>query len=70
MEVNDINDMPVQEDSEFITAPFRGRNSFWRYFTGSVTPFIVSNLIGAIPLVVVMLAYAGDVMPKRRDARL
>lgn len=65
MEVNDINDMPVQEDSAFITAPFRGRNSFWRYFTGSVTPFVVSNLIGAIPLVVVMFTYAGGVIPQR-----
>jgi membrane protease YdiL (CAAX protease family) len=65
MEVNDINDMPVQEDSEFISAPFRGRNSFWRYFTGSVTPFIVSNLIGAIPLVVVMFTYAGGVIPQK-----
>ncbi len=65
MEVNDINDMPVQEDSAFITAPFSGRNSFWRYFTGSVTPFIVSNLIGAIPLMVVMFTYAGGVIPQR-----
>jgi hypothetical protein len=65
MEVNDINDMPVQEDSAFITAPFSGRNSFWRYFTGSVTPFVVSNLIGAIPLVVVMFTYAGGVIPQR-----
>jgi membrane protease YdiL (CAAX protease family) len=66
MEMNDINGVPVKEDSTSITAPFKGRNSFWRYFTGSVTPFIVSNLIGAIPLVVVMIAYAGDgVMPQR-----
>jgi membrane protease YdiL (CAAX protease family) len=65
MEVNDINDVPVQEDSAFITAPFRGRNSFWRYFTGLVTPFLVSNLIGAIPLMVVMFAYAGGVIPQR-----
>jgi membrane protease YdiL (CAAX protease family) len=66
MEVNDINGMPLQENSEFITAPFRGRNSFWRYFTGSVSPFLVSNLIGAIPLAVVMIAYAADgVMPVR-----
>lgn len=58
--------MPLQENSEFITAPFRGKNSFWRYFTGSVSPFLVSNLIGAIPLAVVMIAYATDeVMPER-----
>jgi len=69
MEVNDINGstgMQVQEESAFLTAPFKGKNSFWRYFTGTVTPFIVSNLIGAIPLVVIMIAYAGDgVMPER-----
>jgi membrane protease YdiL (CAAX protease family) len=66
MEVNDINDTQVQEDSAFITAPFNGKNSFWRYFTGTVTPFLVSNFIGAIPLAVVMIVYAGDgVMPER-----
>jgi membrane protease YdiL (CAAX protease family) len=66
MEVNDVNGMQVQEESAFLTAPFKGKNSFWRYFTGSVTPFIVSNLIGAIPLAVVIIAYAGDgVMPAR-----
>jgi len=66
MEVNDINRVQVQENSAFITAPFRGKNSFWRYFTGSVSPFLVSNLIGAIPLAVVMIAYAADgVMPER-----
>ena len=66
MEMNDINGVPLQENSEFITAPFRGRNSFWRYFTGSVAPFLVSNLIGAIPLAVVMIAYATDgAMPVR-----
>ena len=69
MEVNDINDvtgMQVQEESAFLTAPFKGKNSFWRYFTGTVTPFIVSNLIGAIPLAVIMIAYAGNgVMPQR-----
>lgn len=63
---NDVNGIQVQEESAFLTAPFKGKNSFWRYFTGTVTPFIVSNLIGAIPLVVVMIAYAGDsVMPER-----
>ncbi len=65
-DINDVNSLQVQEESAFITAPFKGKNSFWRYFTGSVTPFIVSNLIGAIPLAVIMIAYAGDgVMPQR-----
>ena len=69
MEVNDINDvngMQVQEENAFLTAPFKGKNSFWRYFTGSVSPFIVSNLIGAIPLAVVMIVYASNgVLPQR-----
>lgn len=65
MEADDIGGMPVKDDSAFITAPFKGKNSFWRYFTGSVSPFLVSNLIGAIPLVVVMLAYAGGAVPER-----
>ena len=66
MKVNDINGMQVREESAFLTAPFKGKNSFWRYFTGSVTPFLVSNLIGAIPLAVIMIAYAGDsLLPER-----
>jgi membrane protease YdiL (CAAX protease family) len=66
MEAEEINGTPVQGDSAFITAPFRGRNSFWRYFTGSVTPFIVSNLIGAIPLAIVMITYAeGGKIPEK-----
>lgn len=48
-----------QGDSVFLTAPFAGRNAFWRYFIGTVTPFLVSNTIGAIPLIVVMFAYSG-----------
>jgi len=69
MEVNDINDvsgLQVQEESAFLTAPFKGKNSFWRYFTGAVTPFLVSNFIGAIPLGVILIAYASDnVLPQR-----
>jgi len=69
MEVNGINDgngTQVQAESAFLTAPFKGKNSFWRYFTGSVTPFIVSNLIGAIPLALIMIAYAnGSALPER-----
>ncbi|MCU0376979.1 MAG: CPBP family intramembrane metalloprotease [Bacteroidales bacterium] len=48
-----------QVDSAFLAAPFLGKNAFWRYFMGTVTPFLVSNIIGAIPLIVVMIAYSG-----------
>ncbi len=59
MAVEETTGVQTKEDSAFITAPFRGKNSFWRYFTGTITPFLVSNLIGAVPLVVVMIIYAG-----------
>ncbi len=48
-----------QGDSSFLTAPFFGKNAFWRYFLGTVTPFLASNIIGAIPLIVVMAAHSG-----------
>lgn len=54
-------------ESPFITTPFSGRNSFWRYFTGGVTPFIVSNIIGAIPLGIVMVSHTldGSALPQK-----
>jgi membrane protease YdiL (CAAX protease family) len=52
--------MTVVNDNSFLTSPFRGKNAFWRYFIGSVTPFIVSNVIGAIPLIIVMIVYSGS----------
>ncbi len=55
MEISEPTSAPVGGDDLFLTAPFRGKNAFWRYFTGAVIPFIASNLIGAIPLVVVMI---------------
>jgi membrane protease YdiL (CAAX protease family) len=57
---NEILESPVQGDTPFITAPFRGKNAFWRYFLGGVIPFLVSNIIGAIPLGIVMVTYALD----------
>ena len=60
METNEILESPVQGDTPFITAPFRGKNAFWRYFLGGVIPFLVSNIIGAIPLGIVMVTYALD----------
>ncbi len=39
-----------------MAAAFSGKNSFWRYFLGLVLPFIVANIIGAIPLVIITLS--------------
>ena len=60
-----------QGDSSFLTAPFFGKNAFWRYFIGTVTPFLVSNTIGAIPLIVVMAVIFGrqETPHKRWHAR-
>ena len=41
-------------ETPFMAAAFAGKNAFWRYFIGTVTPFLASNLIGSIPLLVVM----------------
>jgi membrane protease YdiL (CAAX protease family) len=60
MESNEILESPQQGDTPFITAPFKGKNAFWRYFLGGVIPFLVSNIIGAIPLGIVMVTYAID----------
>jgi membrane protease YdiL (CAAX protease family) len=65
MEFNNTKIPPVIRDSDFITVPFRGKNSFWRYFIGAISPFIVSNVIGAIPMVIVMFMYSsGGVIPQ------
>ena len=55
-----------QGDSSFLTAPFFGKNAFWRYFIGTVTPFLVSNILGAIPLIVVMAAHSGGRKPPHK----
>jgi membrane protease YdiL (CAAX protease family) len=65
MDVYHNNASPAQDDSDFITAPFKGKNSFWRYFIGGISPFLVSNFIGAIPLVIVMFIYStGRAIPE------
>lgn len=49
-----------------MTAPFRGKNAFWRYFIGVITPFLASNLIGALPLVAIMMTNTvGGVVPQK-----
>jgi membrane protease YdiL (CAAX protease family) len=56
---------PAEEtsDSPFMTAPFRGKNAFWRYFVGVVAPFIAANVIGALPLAAVILTSTLDGSP-------
>ena len=61
METNEITDAPVVTgETPFLTAPFRGKNAFWRNFLGGAVPLIVSNIIWAIPLAVVMISYTLD----------
>lgn len=59
MRTDTIENYNGQGDSTFLTAPFMGKNAFWRYFIGTIVPFLASNIIGAIPLIVVMVAYSG-----------
>jgi len=68
MEINTITDAPAAgNESPFMSAPFRGKNSFWRYFLGTVAPFLVSNIIGAIPLAIVIISYTldGSTLPQK-----
>jgi uncharacterized protein len=57
-EINYNNQLKVTETDPFITTAFKGRTSFWSYLLMSVAPFLVSNFIGSIPLLVVMFMYA------------
>lgn len=54
-------------DTPFMTAPFRGKNAFWRYFVGIVAPFIAANVIGALPLAAVIITRTleGSPMPQK-----
>ncbi|NLD63401.1 MAG: hypothetical protein GX646_05845, partial [Bacteroidales bacterium] len=54
-------------DTPFMTAPFRGKNAFWRYFVGVVAPFIAANVIGALPLAAVIITRTleGSPMPQK-----
>jgi len=68
MEINTLTDAPVSGDeSPFMAAPFRGKSAFWRYFLGGVAPFLVSNIIGAIPLAIVIISYTldGSTLPQK-----
>ena len=68
MENNETATAPaVKDEGPFLTAPFSGRNAFWRYFIGAVAPLLVSNIIGAIPLGLVIISYTldGSPLPQR-----
>ncbi len=53
-------DPAARGESAFLTAPFRGRNALWRYFLGAVLPFLASNFIGAIPLLIITISHSLD----------
>lgn len=57
-ELNQNTSDSVIGNDIFISSAFKGKNSFWRYAVLSVTPFLVSNFIGAIPLLVLMIVNA------------
>ncbi len=64
MEIIETSDAPaVMGETPFVTAPFRGNNAFWRYFLGGIVPFLVSNIIGAIPLGIVIISHTLDGSP-------
>jgi membrane protease YdiL (CAAX protease family) len=54
-------------EDTFLSAPFRGKNAFWRYILGGISPFLASNILGAIPLAIVMITHslAGGNIPQR-----
>jgi uncharacterized protein len=68
MENNEATAAPsVRGESPFMAAPFSGKNAFWRYFIGGIAPFLVSNIIGAIPLGIVIISHSldGSPLPQR-----
>lgn len=58
MENSNVSQAPAAMKDMFMKAPFTGKNAFWRYFVMTVLPFLVSNVIGAIPLSVVLIIKA------------
>jgi hypothetical protein len=61
MEANDTTYAPEPgSDSSFLTAPFSGKNAFWRYFVGVIIPFLAANFIGALPLAAVIIINSLD----------
>jgi len=53
----------VKGDTPFLAAPFSGKNAFWRYFIGAIAPFLASNIIGAIPIGIVIISHTLDGSP-------
>lgn len=61
MEVYETSNTPqTVSESAFLTAPFSGKNAFWRYFVGVIVPFLAANFIGALPLVAVIVVNSLD----------
>jgi hypothetical protein len=52
-----------RSESPFLTAPFKGKNAFWRYFVGIVGPFLAANFIGGLPLAAVVITSSLDGSP-------
>lgn len=64
-QLNSNSPVTVSE-TPFLAAPFSGKNAFWRYFIGIITPFLASNLIGALPLVAIMMTNTVDgIIPQK-----
>ena len=61
MEVNEtINTPEARGESPFISAAFTGKNSFWRYFTGVIAPFLAAIIISGLLLKAVIIASSPD----------
>ena len=63
MSLHEIRTAPVKGEDKFLTSAFKGKNTFWRYFVISITPFVVSNIIGTIILLPVIFSHASGGMP-------
>jgi len=61
MEVNEtINTPEAGGESPFISVAFTGKNSFWRYFTGVIAPFLAAIIISGLLLKAVIIAGSPD----------
>ena len=64
MDANDNINAPDQSsESPFLTAPFKGKNAFWRYFVGIIGSFLAANLIGGLPLAAILITESLDGSP-------
>lgn len=64
MDANEnINAPDQRSESPFLTAPFKGKNAFWRYFVGIIGSFLAANLIGGLPLAAILISESLDGSP-------